>query len=120
MNNEYEKIVFVAYAILWGIAGVTFTILNRKAKTIEKKKRIDKIGFVVIAALLFGVAVLLRLPAPGIATLVIGLISASFLTQKYSFYCPHCLKKTQHLFTSLEYCPKCGAKKETHLKNETK
>jgi len=108
MNSQYENTVFTTYIILWGIVGVVGFFLSRKAKSIEEKKRIDTFGFVAIAGLMLGVAILLHLPAPGVGILIIAFCVFFFLTRKYTFYCPNCLKKTPHLFTTLEYCPKCG------------
>jgi asparagine N-glycosylation enzyme membrane subunit Stt3 len=108
MNSQYENKVFIVYIVLWGIVALISFALNRKAKTIEKKKLIDTVGFVVVAVLMLSVVILLHLPLPGIGLLVIGFGMFFLLSQKYTFYCPHCLTKTQHLFKSLKYCPKCG------------
>ncbi|MEN8128447.1 MAG: hypothetical protein ABFR90_11700, partial [Planctomycetota bacterium] len=64
--------------------------------------------FVVIAGLTIGAAFLLQLNAPGVGVIIVGLSAGFIITQKYTFYCPHCQKKTQHLFTTLNCCPKCG------------
>lgn len=108
MNSQYGNIVFTTYLVLWGIAGYIFFTLGRNAKSIEEKQRIDTIGFVVVAVLMIGAAILLHLPAPGVGVIIAGLSAGFFITQKYTFYCPHCQKKTQHLFTILKNCPKCG------------
>ena len=109
---QYENLVFTTYVVLWCITGLIFFYLNLKAKSIEKKKHLDTIGFMIIASLMLGALFLLDMPttAKPIATGVLGavLCIGFVLTKKYTFYCSHCLKKTQHLFTTLSYCPKCG------------
>ncbi len=108
MNSQYENVIFTAYFILWGISGLLFFALSKKAKSIEKKKMIDAIGFMVIAALILGVVILLKLPVLGVGLVIIGLGASFYVSQKYTSYCPHCLKKTQHLFSTFVFCPKCG------------
>lgn len=108
MNGQYVHTVFTVYFALVGLAGLISFFLSRKAKNVEKKKRIDTIGFVFVAVLMLGLSILLHLPVPGIGILIVVFFGMFFLTKKFTFYCPHCLKKTQHLFDALEYCPKCG------------
>ena len=108
MNSQYGNVVFTTYLVLWGFSGLIFFNLSRKAKSIEEKKRIDIIGFVVVSVLTLGAAILLHLPAAGVGLIVVGFSTGFMITQKYTFYCPLCQKKTQHLFTTLKYCPKCG------------
>ncbi|MCP3872488.1 MAG: hypothetical protein GY699_04940 [Desulfobacteraceae bacterium] len=112
MTDQDEIKVFIAYVIIWAIIGLIFTFLSKKAGSIKKKKMIDRVGFIIISLFILGVTIFLHIPTPGIILLSLAFPLGYYLNERYIFYCPHCIKKTQHLFTTQEFCPKCGMKKD--------
>jgi cytosine/uracil/thiamine/allantoin permease len=101
---------FMAYIIVWGFFAVLFTVLKKRAKSIKKKKMITLISSIVILVLMFGVAIWLGLPWKPLSLFAVLAIGMVYVGQKYTYHCESCGNTQQQLFSTIEFCAKCGKK----------
>lgn len=105
-----EKKIFLFYVVIWATLGIFFYFLDKNAKSIVERKKINILGTVSICILMIIFVALQesnRGKLPMILALIICMPIAIFMTNKYTFYCGSCGKRFSVL-VNLKYCPKCG------------
>ena len=113
MKNDPDAILFIAFAIVWGILALGSTLHVRSRPTPQEKKKWFDRWAIAAGVIFIGVVILLLiswkqyLSIPVWMVLVAGII---FLTIRNTYFCSTCDKRSRSndWFGKSYHCPHCG------------
>jgi hypothetical protein len=109
------ELVAVAFFAVWIVAGLSFWLLMRRAKTAAAKSATHRrLVFASGGLFLAFVCALVAagFPSEALFMAVPGVALITFLNLRLTNFCPKCTRMTQNTSTPwrrLEFCPYCGA-----------
>jgi F0F1-type ATP synthase membrane subunit a len=103
---------YVFYVLTWAVLGVIFYFWDKSASTTLERRKINALGVFFVFILLIVFVALQKSDdgkLPAIIMLTIAMPIAMFISDKNTYFCEECGKRTQLLGKAVKYCPVCGS-----------